>query len=152
MKSLIQTAPSLILKVSYESGEEKTIGYASNLAFTVTQGQKPIFTVDSPFPVEIAQAASASMVSGTMSIYLLKGSTPESVGLVPYRVSKSGSDIMSAATKYCNIRLYSRGDNTLVFSCDYCKVSTYTVAVTAKRVVQVNLNFDGIFLTTNTPV
>ena len=143
MKSLIQTGASLLLKVHYPlTGEEKIIGYCRGLNYSVTQGQKIIHTVDTPFPVEIAQAAAPSMVRGNLVCYLPKGSTPESMGLVPYR-----NDMNMAGSKYINIRIYDRLSQTLVMSCDYCKIGGYSVSVMARGIAEISLTFEGFMLT-----
>jgi len=147
MKSNVHTGPGLTLKIHYPSNsQEKTIGFCTNLQYTVTNGQKPIFTVDSPFPAEIAQSASPSMVRGSMTLFLPKGSTPESSGLVPYRTDEQQRSNI-AATKYLNLRIYDRLTKQLVMSLDYCKVSQYTVNIRSKSVVTVDMSFEGMFAT-----
>lgn len=147
MKSRLHTGPSLVLKVFYPSdGSEKIIGYASNLTFTVMNGQKPIFVVDSSFPAEIAQSASPSMVQGNLSLYLPKGTTPEAAGLIPYRTNKDGQNNM-AASKYLNIRIYDRLTNGLVLSLDFCKFGQYTMSIQSRQIVRVDMNFQGIYAT-----
>lgn len=149
LPSLLHAAPALLVKVAYEdSAKEKIIGYASNLSFRVSQGQKEIYTVDTPFPVEIAQAASMSMVKGSLSIFLPKGQTPESLGLVPYRVLNKNADTASmAASKYFHLRVYDRQSTELVFSADFCKVGEYSVSIQARQVVKCELSFTGMYLT-----
>jgi hypothetical protein len=146
MKSLLHTAASLLLKVRYEDGNSKVIGYASSFSYTVTQGQKAIYTVDSPLPAEIAQSAGPSQVRGNLTIYLPKGTTPESLGLVPMRQGGAGENLM-AASKYLAFDIYDRDTSNLVVSCEYCKVGSYSLNIAAKGIVQVNLNFDGILVT-----
>lgn len=85
MISRIITGPSLLIKIKAEGGFETMVGYATDLQINVTQGQKEIFGVDSPFPFEIAQGAAPSMVRGSMAIFILKGTNLETIGLVPYR-------------------------------------------------------------------
>jgi hypothetical protein len=149
-KSLLHTAPSLLLKVQRPGESERLIGYATSLQFTVFQGQKVIPVVDSPIPVQIAQAAGASMVRGQMMIYLPKGMTPETAGLVAYRQDQRGN-VFAGNSKYLSVRLYDRLTGQLVFSCDYCKFSDYTVSVRARSVVQCALNFEGLFLNPGNP-
>ena len=147
MRSLIQTGASLLLKVHYPStGKEKVIGFARGLTYSVSQGQKSIHVVDTPFPAEIAQGAAPSFVKGGLTCYLPSGSTPESAGLVPYRTNEDGA-INMAGSKYLNFRIYDRLSNQLVMSCDYCKVSSYSVSIVARGIVECSLQFDGILLT-----
>ena len=150
MKSLLHTAPSLQLKIAKPGETEKLIGYATGLQFTVMQGQKPIFVVDSPFPHQLAQAAAASMVRGQITIFLPKGMTPETAGLVPYRQDEQGN-IFQGGSQYLNFRIYDRRTTQLVFSADYCKVSDYTVSIRARQTVMCTLNFEGIFLRPGNP-
>lgn len=149
MQSLVHTGPSLVVKISYESdSRERVVGYASSLSFRVTQGQKPIFVVDSPFPVEIGQALGQSMVRGGLTIFLPKGQTLESLGLVPYRLrNRETTFAMAAMSRYFHLRVYDRLTSELVFSADYCKVSDYQVTVGARQLVRGELSFEGLYLT-----
>lgn len=146
MRSMLHTGASLLLKVKYENGTSKVIGFASNFNYSVTQGQKTTYVVDSPFPAEIAQSAAPSQVRGSLSLYLPKGTTPESVGLVPLRTDANGNN-MIATSKYLFFEIYDRATMNLVMSCDYCKVGSYSVGITARGIVQVNLTFEGVYVT-----
>lgn len=146
MQSVLHTGPSLKFKVAYDDGTEKTIGYASGLQYTVQNGQKPLFVVDSVFPADIAQGASPSMVTGTVMLYLPKGMTPESAGMVPYRQTPQG-DMYMPLSRFMHFRLYDRVGSRLIFSADFCKVSSYSVRVQTKGWAMVSLQFEGIFLT-----
>lgn len=145
-KALLHAAPDMVLKVRNRGGEERTIGYCSGLSFTVTQGQKMIYVVDSPFPQEISQGAGPSFVRGTMNLYLPKGMTLESAGLVPYRKDIEGDHFL-ATSSYSNFMLYDRATEYLVYSIDHCKVSQYTVNVESKKLVRVQMQFEGMLLT-----
>ena len=149
MQSMLHTGPSLVVKIAYEDdGKERVIGYASGLAFRVTQGQKEIFTVDSPFPQEIAQGMGQSMVRGSMSVFLPKGKTLETLGLVPFRLrNKDTANAMVAYSRYFNLRIYDRLTAELVMSADFVKVGDYSIAIQARQVVRCDLNFSGIYLT-----
>lgn len=146
MKSMLHTGASLALKVKYETGDSKVIGFATNFNYTVNQGQKSTFVVDSPFPAEIAQSASPSQVRGSLTVFLPKGTTPESVGLVPLRVGADGNNL-AASSRYMSFEIYDRSTWNLVMACEYCKVGSYSVSISARGVVQVNLSFDGILVT-----
>lgn len=147
IKSILHTGPSLQVKVFYPAdGTEKTIGFATGLTFTVTQGQKAIYVVDSPFPAETSQAAGPSAVRGSMTMFLPKGSTPESAGLVPYRTDATGQ-INMAATKYLCFRIYDRVTSSLVLSLDYVKVSQYSMGIRAKTHVTCQIEFEGSYAT-----
>lgn len=137
----------MLLKIFYPADNtEKQIGFCSDLQYSVSQGQKAIFTVDSTFPAEIAQAAGPSIVRGTMTLYLPKGSSPEAAGLVPFRTDALG-EINHAASKYMHIRLYDRLTSSLLYSLDFTKVSNYTVSVRTRAVVIVQLSFESIYCT-----
>jgi len=150
MKSLLHTGPSLQLKIAKPGDTEKTVGYATGLQFSVIQGQRPHFVVDSPFPAQIHQAAAPSMVRGQLTIFLPKGMTPESAGLVPYRQDQQGN-IFQGNSQFINFRIYDRATTQLVFSADYCKVSDYTVSIRSRQTVMVTLNFEGMFLSPGNP-
>lgn len=146
MKSLLQTGASLALKVAYEDGKEKLIGFARGLSYTVSQGQKMTYTVDSPLPQEIAQGAGPMFVKGSLVVYLPKGTTPESVGLVPFRTDVAGEPI-AQLSKVLHFRIYDRLTGNRVMAAEHCKVGMYTVTVQARGIVEVNLQFDGVLLT-----
>lgn len=150
MKSQLHTGPSLLLKIAASGQSERTIGYASGLQFSVSNGQKPLMVVDSPFPFQIMQAAGASMVRGQLNIYLPKGMTPETAGLIPYRQDSQGN-IFAGASQYLSVRLYDRATTQLVFSCDFVKFGDYTVSVRTRSTVQVVMNFEGMFLNPGNP-
>jgi len=146
-RAMLHAAPDMLLKVSTRNDPtERIIGYATGLTFTVQQGQKMIFAVDSPFPYEISQSASPSFVRGSLTTWLPKGMTLESAGLVPYRKDKQGDNFL-ATSSYLFLRLYDRATNYLVYSIDHVKVSSYTVTVESKKLVRVQLNFEGILVT-----
>lgn len=146
MKSLLHTGASLALRVAYEDGKEKLIGFARGLAYTVSNGQKVTYTVDSPLPQEIAQGAAPTFVKGSVTLYLPKGTTPESVGLVPYRNDAAG-DPIGQLSRSIHFRIYDRFTGNLVLACEYCKVGTYTVVVQARGIVEISLQFDGTLST-----
>jgi hypothetical protein len=143
MKSLLQTGASLVLKIQYEGGDEKTIGFCSDLTYTVSQGQKMIYTVDQTTPVEIAQSAGPSQVSGSMNLYLPKGVTMEAVGLVPFRHDQKGANAMSLS-KPLKIKIYDRLSSALVVALEGVKVGQYTVSVPSRGIVRVQLSFNGL--------
>ena len=132
--------------VKYDTGVSKVIGFARDLQFTVMQGQKTTYVVDSPFPAEIAQGTAPSGVKGSITLYLPKGVTMESAGLVPYRLNEKGENI-AAASRYLTFEVYDRFTRNLIFSCEYCKVGQYSVSVSAKGIAMISLSFDGVYLT-----
>jgi hypothetical protein len=146
MTSLLHTGTTLLLKIEYTNGAEKVIGFAKSLSYTVSQGQKTTYGVDSPFPVEIAQGAAPSSVRGSLVTYLPKGSSPESMGLVPYRHDVQGSPI-NAGSRYMALKVYDRATGKIVFICEFCKVGSYSVNVMARGVVECAFQFEGMFVT-----
>ena len=145
---LLHTAPSLELRVVQNSspGDEKTIGFCSAFTFSSIQGQRAIHVVDTPFPAEISQGASPSFVRGTLTFFMPKGSTLESAGLVPYRQDGSGNNYL-ATSDYITLRLYDRSTQALVYSVDNCKVGNFSVVIAARQIVQVQAQFDGMWVT-----
>lgn len=148
MISILATGPAYLVKIQYADGTEVSIGFARGLNYSVFQGQKMIFVVDNPFPVEIAQGAAPSYVRATLNIYMPKGATPETLGLVSYRQDTDGTMLM-VGSRYFNLRVYDRSTTQRVFSMDYCKVGSYTVNLEAKQVVQCALNIEGFMMTPN---
>lgn len=147
-KSILQTAASMAMRVKYDTGDSKIIGLVGNFGYSVNNGQKSTFGVDSQFPVEIAQSASPSQVKGQFDLFLPKGYTPESIGLVPYRTDIDGSNI-AAASNYMTIEMIDRTTQKVVFSCAYAKVGNYSLSVQAKGIVRATCQFDGILLNPN---
>jgi hypothetical protein len=146
LKSLLHTGASLLLKVSYDAGQSKTIGFAKNLSFSVSQGQRVTYVVDSIIPAEIAQGAGASFVKGSINVFLPKGCTMESVGLVPYRIDKDGSQI-AQLSKYLTFQVLDRATLNLVMALEYCKVGSYSFVAQARGIVEISMQFDGILAT-----
>ena len=158
MISFLRTGPNLILKV-VKHGKEETIGYATGFNYTVINGQKSIFVVDSPFPAEISHAAGPSMVRGSLTLLMPKGMTLEKAGIVPYRTSGGASPkdtspnpgstenfVHLAHSDYIGFRLYDRQSNDLFAAIDYVKVSQYSVSIQAKSIVRAELQFEAKFL------
>lgn len=145
--SMIHTGPSLLLKVESltSPGEEKLVGMADSISFTSIQGQRAIFVVDTPFPQEISQGAAPSFCRGTMTVYLPKGTTLESAGLVPYRLNKIGENYL-ATSEYIKLKLYDRVTEALVYAIDNCKVGQYSITVQAKNIVKATLQFEGMYV------
>jgi hypothetical protein len=149
MQSLIHTGATVIVKIARKSQAEQTIGYATSVQYSVTQGQKSIFCVDSPFPYQISQGAGPSIVRGQISIYMMKGCTPEQLGLVSYRQDAAGN-IFMANSEYVSLRIYDRSTGQLLMGLESMKVSDYTVMVRARSIVQCIMNFEGMFANPNT--
>lgn len=154
-QSYLRTGPNLLLKVSYEKSDitEKIIGYAQNLSFSQALGQKPIFTVDSPFIQELAQAAAPTSIRGTVTLFMPKGSDPVRAGLVTPATDIAGSfgngekdDLpLHSVSRSLNWRFYDRYTQELAFAINKVKVSQWSATITAKQVVRVSLQFEGTF-------
>ncbi len=86
------------------------------------------------------------MVKGSITVYLPKGTTPESIGLVSYRTAPSG-DMMGTTSRDMHFRVYDRQTGNRVFAAEYCKVSMYTIAVQARGITEVTMQFDGTLMT-----
>lgn len=137
---------ALIVKMTVDgdSGKETTLGFASRLQYSVQNGQKMIFTVDSPFPEEIAHGAGGSFVKGAMTVYLLRGQTLETMDMAHYRNNKSG-EALAPKTKYFNLRIYDRHTGGRVLSLDFCKFSGYSIDMSARSIVMANVTFEGMY-------
>lgn len=157
MISSIRSAATLLVKVMPEGGEEKLIGFCTGFNFNVNNGIKIIYTVDSPFPSEVAYGAQGMAVNATMNIVMPKGMTLEKAGLVPYRTAGGASANDSGANgvdqnsvfigtgKYMHVRLYDRETRELVYGIEFCKVNSYAIDVTAKSVVRGQISLVGKF-------
>jgi hypothetical protein len=145
MLPTLTAGASLIVKMVVDGeGKETTLGFASRLQYSVQNGQKLIFTVDSPFPEEIAQGASQSFVRGSMTLYLLRGQTLEAMDMAHFRHSPSGESL-GPMSKYFNLRVYDRHTNGKVLSLDFCKFSGYTIDMAARSIVTANVTFEGMY-------
>ena len=153
-QSSLRTGPNLSLRVSYENSSEpeKIIGYASNLSFSQNNGQKPIYTVDSPFIQELAQGAGPSSIRGNVTLFMPKGSDPVRAGLVAPTTNIETKDglPLQVTSSYLNWRFYDRYTQELAFAINLVKVSSWSVSVTAKQVVRVSLTFEGTFFESGT--
>jgi len=148
-KSYLRTGPNMYLKVAYNKADspEKMIGYATNLSFSQSLGQKSIFTVDSPFIQEIAQGAAPSFIRGTVTLYMLKGSDPIRAGLVSPAtdIIKKDDIPLNVTSKDLNWRFYDRFTRELAYAINNVKVSNWSSTIGARSVVTVQLSFEGIF-------
>ena len=147
--STIQSAPDLRVMIN-----GKLIGFGSALSYSVSQGQKPILTVDSPFPAEIAQGAAMSMVEGTLTIFKIKGSSPESAGIIGARTDLNGqsndpSYTTLGAAKYSVLEVYDRLSGNAIIKAYYVMFSTQNWTAQVKNVMQGTLTFQGIMADTN---
>jgi hypothetical protein len=144
MKAITAKGFDYIVKIKIEgTNEERTIGIVNKLTYTVVNGQKSIFVVDSPFPAEIAHAAAPSFVRGTINVWMPRGLTLESLNLSPFRHDEQGYAVGPYA-KYFSLRVYDRLSRGIVLSLDWCKISQYTVDITANSLVQASISFEGM--------
>jgi hypothetical protein len=150
MQAVLETGASVLLKIAKQGSTEKTVGFATAFQASVNQGQKMIFGVDSPFPVEISQAAAPSMVRGQITCYLPAGTNPEVWGIASYRQDTHGN-IFASNSDYISIRLYDRQSAQLIAGCEYCKVSDYTIAARTRNLIMVVLNFEGMYISPGLP-
>lgn len=141
----LTTGASLLVKIVTQEGEESTIGFASRLNYSVSNGQKLIFTVDSPFPQEIAHGASQSFVKGTMTVYMLRGESLETMGISPYRQDANKAASLGPLSKYFHLRIYDRHTGGKVLSLDWCKVSGYSVDMSIRSITTASVSFEGMF-------
>lgn len=149
--SILQTGPGLLLKVALPNGEEKLIGYASGLNYTVTQGQKKQMVVDTPFVYKIEQGAAASMVAGRVDLYVPKNFSLEAANLVVPRQGDKG-EALQVGSKDIHIRIYDRLTGQMVFAANYCKISQYSFSVQSRQIAKYNLSFEGIHLQPGTAI
>lgn len=149
---LIRTAPTLKLKVFYKGRDvpEKTVGYAANFQFTVSQGQKPIYTVDTPYAAELAQGAAPQLIQGSLTLYMVKGMDPVRVGLVPPPNSNINNAPVHAFSEMLDWRIYDRFSGELAWAINDVKVSQWSVSTQAKSIVTAQLTFQGIYYSSGT--
>jgi hypothetical protein len=147
LPKVLISAPELIVRVN-----GKTIGYASGLNWSQTQGQKMTFGVDSPFPQEISQGSAPSFVSGSMTVYRLKNSSPEEQGIIAPR-TPGGTPIantsIQGAAKYSVIELVDRQTKATILRFNGVMFASQSWSVQSRDIVQGVVSFQGI---TSTPV
>jgi hypothetical protein len=160
MQTNLRSSSTVIIKIVEENSNlERTLGFVSSIALNVSQGSKPIFTVDSVFPAEIAAGASPSAVSLQLSCVMLRDSTLESIGIVPRRtVSGSSKDFNPAGTaeddgsvfvgasKYIHVRLYDRYTGEMFYGVDWCRVNSVAINAQSRSVVRADISLTGMYL------
>jgi hypothetical protein len=144
----IQSAPDLRVMIN-----GRLYGYATALNYTITQGQKPILTVDSAFPAEIAQGASTSMIEGQLTIFKMKGSSPEAAGFIGARTGTNGqstdpTDSQLGAALYSVLEIYDRLSNNPILKAYYVMFGSQSWSVQAKNIMQGTVTFQGIIADT----
>lgn len=144
-RSPLQTSPSMVLRVN-----GKNIGFVSDLNYSITQGQKAIIGVDSPFPQEIAQGAGVSICQGSMQLFKLKGVSTESAGLVGYRnknkdMQTNMSETTLGSARYSIVELVDRENHTLVLKVTNCMFASQSWRIPAKGLMVGSISFQGVF-------
>ena len=146
MSDQIVTAPQI--KVYLNS---KLVGFASALDYSIAQGGKAIFTVDSPFPQELAQGAAPSFIQGTMTVYRIYEESPESQGLIaPRTVNSAGQETSNpfetslGAAKYSTLELKDRTTENTILKAEYVMFNNQQWSIQPRGLVQGSLSFTGI--------
>jgi len=155
--SKIHNAPELKLYIN-----NQLAGYANDFRYSVVQGQKAFYGVDSPFPQEIAQGAAPSLVEGTMTVFRPKNGSPEAWGFMTPRASKYGSeeDLVTGgfkangmenpgstalgSGKYSIIRLEDRKTSKVVANIYFVMFSAQSWSVGARGIMMGTLSFQGM--------
>lgn len=147
MSSLL-TAPEIIVKINGTIS-----GYATGLSFTASQGQKPIFGVDSPFAQEIAQGAAPALVQGSMVVFRPKGASPEAWNIMTPRASADGKDEDGNAQttalgsgQYSILELEDRQTNRLILKVGGVMFGIQSWNVQARGIMQGQVQFQGTVL------
>lgn len=149
MFSISQTSSNLLVYAVMPSGNEIPLGFVINLNLEVSQGQRVIFGVDSPFPVQIAQAAQPSIVRGVMNIVLLKSTTPESLNLIAGRNNAVG-DPINIGSHYIHFRIFDRASRKPIYTIFQAKIGGFNLNIPAQSVVTCQLAFDAAYLVPHT--
>ena len=155
--SALQNGPELRLFIN-----ERLIGYATGLRYTVTQGQKPIYGVDSPVPQEIAQGAGPSILDGSITVYRPKDSSPEKSAIMTPRTSRLGisedgklggflpngkeapGSFALGSGRYSTIRIEDRLTGKTIMQAYYVMFGSQSWTIGERQVVQGVLTFQGI--------
>lgn len=145
--NLVLRGADVLLSVSTPDGSlEEIFGWVVDFNVMVSQGQKPIYVVDTPFPIQIAQAASPTGVNGRMTTFFLRHWTLESRGFLPNRQNFVGEPI-HYFSKFLNFKIIDRATRKTIYVFEYCKVSDFTIVFSTRNTVKCILNFTGIFAT-----
>lgn len=136
-------------------------GYISDFNYTVNQGQKLTYGVDSPFPVEVAQGGTASSVSGSMAVWRPVGTSPETWGLLSAR---SGDSVASAVTdsgtpqgsmlgtaQYSTIEILDRQSETILVTIIDVMFSSQSWSVAQRGLMRGTVEFQGRFVVHPSP-
>jgi hypothetical protein len=145
----VLTGPELLLVIN-----GKTIGFATNLTYSISQGQKAIMTVDSPFPAEIAQGAGVSMVQGSLSVYRIsdedKKTSLEGIGLIGSRspdddrMAANLNETQLGAARYSTVEILHRKSKKRLLRIHYTMFGTQQWSVNSKGVMEGSVTFQGI--------
>jgi len=157
--SALHNAPELKLFIN-----EKLVGYATGFRYMVTQGQKPIYGVDSPVPQEIAQGANPSIVEGSLTVFRPKNFSPERAGYMSPRTSRLGisedgklgsfapngkenpGSFALGSARYSTIRLEDRATGKTVMTAYYVMFGSQSWSVGERQVMQGSITFQAIIM------
>ena len=143
--SFLLAAPELRLRIN-----GVLVGYATGLSYRISQGQKPIFGVDSPLPQELSQGAAPSMIEGSIIVVRPKGGSPENWQLMTPRTgdgTQETGDVTQTAlgsAQYSMIEVFDRQTDQLIIRISYVMFSQQDWQVGAGGLMQGSLSFQGI--------
>ena len=100
-------------------------------------GIKPIFSIDNPYPVELAQGAIT--VNGSVQGLRLS----KTLGLMQdYNLRPLAGAVFNA--QYCSIRIYNRRSKQNILFVPNAYITNQKVDINNRRIVTVDFNFTGL--------
>ena len=145
--SYLLSAPELKILINGQ-----VAGYATGFQYRSTQGQKPIFGVDSPLAQEIAQGAAPSIVEGSMMVFRPLGASPEKWGLMTPRTiddtgkQETGDNIRTAlgSGRYSVVEIIHRKTGDLILRIFHVMFDSQSWSVAARGIMQGTVSFQGM--------
>lgn len=112
------------------------LGLLTDFSFSSETPDVEIRGIDVAFPIELASGTTS--VSGTIGLLkLINDSGAQSYGL-------ASSQIDSSKQKYVSLTLIDRGFDTVIFQCDYAKITNESWRIATKTLMEGTLTFKGI--------
>jgi hypothetical protein len=127
------TLTGAVIAIYWNNAQYKEI---ADISFTVDYGEEEIYSIDSPYPQEIA--GNKIMVSGSVKSFRLKLNG----GLQGKNLRPLFTDVSQAP--YVGLRITDRSTSEDIIFIPQCKITSETHTIPAKGVYMIDFNFKGI--------
>jgi len=132
----------------------KVVGLATSISYSVDYGKKALRGIDTPFPQEIVPGQQT--VKGTIACIRIQGMSLESYGIVSPQLSTVTTPLGEGAPSpgtpatglladsYISIALIDRITGEAVFQADQASVLSQNWSVGARGIMQGSFEFEGV--------